>query len=165
MTGTAIGSAKGRGFRCLYCLALLPGLDAPCGICGRRTRRCDRKTYWNLLPWLVRLERDLKIGAVLLTVALVAVLTQSGPAYSTSSGWFYALPFFFGLALWRTISKLTRHEPYFLASVFWVALFACLTVFAVLYAPGYAVIPCALAVGCALAAREFAKWKRSLRGR
>lgn len=162
MAGTGSTGARERGFRCLYCLALVPAANAPCGGCGRRTRRCDRRTHWNLLPRLVRLERDLKAGAVVLTVALAWVVQQAGPAFSTSSGWFYALPFFFGLALWRTISKLTRHEPYFLASVFWVALFTGLTAFAAWYAPGYAVIPFAFGVGAVFVAREFAKWKRSL---
>jgi hypothetical protein len=107
---------------CLSCFRLLPRDSDRCDACGTTWRLSDRRTYWNRVPSIVRMEWAAKLSAVLLSVLLLFLvpLIGIGPA----GGYVCMLPFGFAVATWKTASKLTQHEPYFRPSIVWTVAIA-----------------------------------------
>lgn len=113
---------------CRYCYAPLEGFRGrpfACPACGAtHTRELERK-YWSREPGLVRLERTLFVGAVLVAFAVSAWLWVKGSAKaSLGMGPMYAVLTgltVFGL-LWLTLRKLTGRPTSFRAGLLWTVI-------------------------------------------
>ena len=159
---------------CLHCYAELQHGKNACPDCGRSSPRFLRTRYWSLDPALVRRERSLKAMTVILCVVLMAAMLLLLPHGLPSAGWLLAISLFLGIALWETISALTRKLIYFKPSRFWTIFFClcALVVFVYMFRLGAAPLSLPAAVACLLAAllswkcgHWFAAWKlKQIRG-
>jgi len=124
--GTLVGGAEEvkeekRFLYCLYCYEPLKKGEKICPVCGCANLATDRKKYWTREGKLVLIENILK-GIVLVgCLSLCAVIALFVPHYGTGSGYLMASPIMLAIALWWTVSALTRRDLFFRASWFWLA--------------------------------------------
>jgi hypothetical protein len=146
-----------------------------CPACHEKNSGVDRKKYWTREKQLVGLERSLKILVTAVTCALIAgIFFLPGPG-GPGVGWILALPVFFHVAMWQTVSSITRKDMIFRPSIYWGA-FAFLAGFAFTLVVLYyrdnfglrrtavyiaSVFPASVLLGCLLllSGSKFKKWK------
>lgn len=166
----------GHRVYCLRCFATLAErkrASTRCDHCGYLNVAADRRVYWNRTPRLCFVERTLKIVvglSTLLTCFLVAAVFPSGIA----GGYAMASPLIPGIMLWYTVSKLTRHMPYFRPVAVWCAII-CAGVACILLVYGSSIpssrgvaVLGAMVMLCGLVhttARWLHRWKMHLTGR
>ena len=119
---------------CLYCYAPLHTLNASqrCARCGRVHVRADQAAYWTKEPTIVRVERVLKFGVVLLMVGVFSVFwfdidlghERLKTFHLGRVNTFLIGPLLMlGGLLWWTAGFITRKPRYFSPSVLWISVF------------------------------------------
>lgn len=112
-----------------YCLRCYSDLDWPssartvCPSCGFLNLRVDHRVYWTREPKLVEVEWSLKAAVIVVSGIVGFSLISTSTASGTGAGWFFAIPFVAAVAMWSSLSKITRHGSYFSAKVLWSAVF------------------------------------------
>ena len=112
---------------CLYCYAPLPnpeGARDVCAHCGKVNLKIDRRTFWTKEPWIVRIERTLKMVVMVPAVLLTLAAPFVGGGGTPAGGFALFAPLILGIIVWQTLSKITRWDPHLDARILWTAVFA-----------------------------------------
>ena len=160
MTSTA-------GSYCLFCFHAPLDAAHRCPACDHVSLPAQRKVYWNLNPKLIALERQCKWIAFWLYPFFFAsqILMPKGGDIFQAMLIVCFLPLALSIGIWKTATKLTRHEPYFRPHLVWGLSFAGLGIALLYFRPAWAFAPF-LATALVIVACAFGeRWKRRLTGR
>ena len=109
---------------CLSCFAPLPAFkkrpSVECTHCGKINLRVDMGVFWSqdrdMRQWEAALKTVILVGCAYLT------WRASGGAHSGwAAGYYIAIPLIAAMALWETVSQLTRFPRYFRPKILWTA--------------------------------------------
>lgn len=131
-TSSRVMSEIHRSAYCLYCYEPLEPSSKPtqrCPRCGKIHVQVNQAVFWSLEPALLRIERGIKLGVVLLMAALlVAVAKKMGMEAHRVNAVFIGPIAMLGGVLWWTAGLITRKPRYFSARLLWSTVLVLLVV-------------------------------------
>ena len=113
-----------RSAYCLFCYApmeRIQGASAPCPECGEVNLREDRRTYWTRERRLVRLEGELKMWAVIVSLAIAFPLLfiHRGSHGFAGVGYAAGAPIVVGFILWDAATLVTARRSLLRHDLIW----------------------------------------------
>jgi len=111
-----------RGGYCLYCFHAPLDASHRCDECDRVSLPSLRVEYWNQHPRFLKVEKAGKLFAAFGVPAIALAAMILGSMHGSPGGWgraFCFAPVLVGVAMWKTVGKLTRNDPYFRPSYLW----------------------------------------------